>query len=32
MMTYQNDPTFQQAMIEVSQNKQKQFQELGFAM
>jgi hypothetical protein len=32
MMTYQNDPTFQQAMIEVSQNQQKQFQELGFAM
>lgn len=32
MMSYQNDPSFQQAMIEVSQNQQKQFQELGFAM
>lgn len=32
MMTYQNDTTFQQVMMEISQNQQKQFQELGFAM
>ena len=32
MMTYQNDTTFQQVMMEVSQNQQKQFVELGFAM
>lgn len=32
MMVYQNDPSFQQAMIEISTNQQKVFNEIGFTM
>ena len=32
MMVYQNDTSFQQAMIEISTKQQKEFNELGFAM
>lgn len=31
MMTYQNDPSFQQAMIEISSKQQEQLMEIGFA-
>ena len=31
MMTYQNDPDFQQAMIEISQKQQQAFADMGFA-
>jgi len=31
MMTYQNDPTFQQAMMDITSKQQKQLMEIGFS-
>lgn len=31
MMSYQNDPSFQQAMIEISTKQQQQLVDIGFA-
>lgn len=31
MMSYQNDPSFQQAMIEISTKQQEQLMEIGFS-